>query len=77
MADHHYLADPAFNEPNKGPLIIPHRPSDGRDPSPAQIRRRCEAIRRCYPKRPVGESAERWTPPEVEGPADFDIAKVA
>ena len=72
MADHPYLLDPSFNEPNKGPLITPHRPSDGRDPSPAQIRRRCEAIRRCYPRRPVGEAAEPWTPPVAMAPEGFD-----
>ena len=77
MADPAYLSDPAFSEEHDGPLISPDRPSDGRDPSPAQIRRRCEAIRRCYPRRPVGEVAERWQPPEIEAPADFDIAKVA
>ena len=77
MADHPYLDDPSFGEPNDGPLITPHRPSDGRDPSPAQIRRRCEAIRRCYPRRPVGEVAERWTPPEIEAPEGFDIERVA
>ena len=77
MADPAYLSDPAFKEPNKGPLITPHRPSDGRDPSLSQIAARAAAIRRCYPRRPVGESAERWTPPEVEGPADLDIERVA
>jgi len=77
MSDPSYLDDPAFREEHDGPLITPHRPSDGRDPSPAQIKRMAAAIRRCYPRRPVGEVAEPWTPPEVEGPADFDIAKVA
>ena len=73
-----YLSDPSFAEENAGPLIEGRwRRSQQRDPSPAQIRRRCEAIRRAYPRRPVGEAAEPWTPPEVEGPADFDIAKVA
>ena len=77
MSDHPYLDDPAFKEPNKGPLITPHRPSDGRDPSLSQIAARAAAIRRAYPRRPVGESAERWQPPEIEAPADFDIERVA
>jgi hypothetical protein len=73
-----YLADPSFAEENAGPLV-PDRwdKVHQRDPSPAQIRRRAAAIRRCYPRLPVGESAEPWTPPEIEAPADFDIAKVA
>ena len=77
MADHPYLLDPAFSEEHDGPLISPDRPSDGRAPSPAQIKRMAAAIRRAYPRKPVGDAAERWTPPEIEAPADFDIAKVA
>ena len=76
MSDPTYLDDPAFSEPNKGPLITPHRPSDGRDPSPAQIRRRCEAIRRAYPRRPTGHDPH-WHLPAIEAPADFDIERVA
>jgi hypothetical protein len=77
-----YLADPSFAEENKGPPVEKPAPTHRlrkqvRDPSPAQIRRRAAAIRRCYPRLPVGESAEPWTPPEIEAPADFDIAKVA
>ena len=77
MSDPTYLDDPAFREEHDGPLISPARPSDGRDPSLSQIAARAAAIRKAYPRRPVGEAAEPWTPPEVEGPADFDIAKVA
>jgi hypothetical protein len=72
MSDHPYLSDPAFKEPNKGPLITPHRPSDGRDPSPRQIAAMAAAIRRCYPRRPVGEVAEPWTPPVAMAPDWFD-----
>ena len=77
MSDPSYLDDPAFREEHDGPLISPDRPSDGRDPSPRQIAAMVAAIRRAYPRRPVGESAEPWTPPEVEGPADLDVGKVA
>ena len=77
MADPAYLSDPAFAEEHDGPLITPHRPSDGRSPSRRQIKARAAAIRKAYPRKPVGEVAERWTPPEIEAPADFDIAKVA
>jgi hypothetical protein len=77
MSDPSYLSDPAFREEHDGPLISPDRPSDGRAPSLSQIAARAAAIRKAYPRRPVGESAEPWTPPEVEGPADLDIAKVA
>lgn len=77
-ADPAYLSDPSFAEENAGPLIEGRwRRSQQRDPSPSQIRRRAEAIRRAYPRPAVGESAEPWTPPEIEAPADFDIAKVA
>ena len=72
MADHPYLLDPSFKEPNKGPLITPHRPSDGRDPSLSQIAARAAAIRRAYPRRPVGEAAEPWTPPVAMAPDWFD-----
>lgn len=78
MADHPYLDDPSFKEPNKGPLITPHRPSDGRSPSRRQIKARCKAIRKAYPRKPVGEVAERWTPPEIAAPEGFDaVDKVA
>ena len=77
MSDPTYLDDPAFSEPNKGPLITPHRPSDGRDPSLSQIAARAAAIRKAVPRRPVGEVAEPWTPRAIEGPPDFDVGKVA
>jgi hypothetical protein len=79
MADPTYLDDPSFAEEHDGPEVTSGygNPTGNHDPSEDQIRRRCEAIRRCYPRRPVGESAEPWTPPEVEGPADFDVGKVA
>jgi len=72
MSDPTYLSDPAFSEPNKGPLITPHRPSDGRDPSLSQIAARAAAIRRCYPRRPVGDATKPWTPPILTGPEGFD-----
>ena len=72
MSDHLYLSDPAFSEEHDGPLITPHRPSDGRDPSLSQIAARAAAIRRCYPRRPVGEAAESWQPPVVLSPPGFD-----
>ena len=72
MADHPYLLDPSFKEPNKGPLITPHRPSDGRDPSPAQIKRMVAAIRKAYPRPMVGQSTEPWTPPVAMAPDWFD-----
>jgi hypothetical protein len=77
MSDPSYLDDPAFREEHDGPLISPDRPSDGRDPSPRQIAAMAAAIRRAYPRRPVGEAAERWTPPEIEAPEGFDIERVA
>jgi hypothetical protein len=79
MADHPYLSDPAFAEEHDGPEVTSGygNPTGRHDPSEAQIRRRCEAIRRAYPRRPVGEVAERWTPPAIEGPPDFDVGKVA
>ena len=81
-ADAVYLSDPAFQEPNAGPPVERPAPThrlrkQTRDPSPAQIRRRCEAIREHYPRLPVGEAAEPWTPPEVEGPPEWDVDKVA
>ncbi len=72
MADHPYLLDPAFSEEHDGPLISPDRPSDGRAPSPAQIRRRAAAIRRCYPRLPVGDATKPWQPPVAMAPEGFD-----
>ncbi len=74
MADPTYLLDPAFSEEHDGPEITSGsgNPTGNHDPSEDQIRRRCEAIRRCYPRRPVGESAEPWTPPVAMAPEGFD-----
>lgn len=73
-----YLSDPAFRETPAGPPV-PDRWNKvhQRDPSPGQIKRMCEAIRRYYPRDPVGQNTEPWTPPEIEGPPDFDVAAVA
>ena len=72
MSDPSYLDDPSFSEEHDGPLISPDRPSDGRDPSPRQIAAMVEAIRRAYPRRPVGQSAEPWTPPVAMAPEGSD-----
>ncbi|NLE59889.1 MAG: hypothetical protein GX616_16170 [Planctomycetes bacterium] len=62
----------------QAPVIRTHQPSDGRDPSAAQIRRRCEAILRCYPRPKVGSSDDhRWHVPVVAAPPDFDVERVA
>ena len=75
MADHPYLDDPAFREEHDGPLITPHRPSDGRDPSLSQIAARAAAIRRAVPRRPVGPGRVHWQPPVVLAPDWFDPEK--
>ena len=68
-----YLADPAFLEENAGPPV-PDRwnKTRQRDPSPDQIRRRAAAIRRAYPRKPVGPGRVRWQPPVVLAPPGFD-----
>ncbi|MGI6415350.1 MAG: hypothetical protein ACOX1P_11025 [Thermoguttaceae bacterium] len=74
MADPTYLSDPSFAEEHDGPEVTSGygNPTGRHDPSEAQIRRRCEAIRKAVPRRPVGEVAERWTPPVVLAPEGFD-----
>jgi len=49
-----YLDDPAFAEPNEGPLVSESRPQHGRDPSPEQIAARAAAIRKAAPRGLVG-----------------------
>lgn len=68
-----YLSAECFTEENRGPKIEGRwRRSQERDPSPSQIRRRAEAIRKAYPRPMVGEAAEPWTPPVAMAPEGFD-----
>jgi hypothetical protein len=59
-----YLSDPAFSEEHRGaPLVDANGVEHGRDPSPLQIRRMAEAIRRHVPRQMVGESCLPFTMP--------------
>lgn len=74
-----YLSAPAFRCANHGPRVDGLQPRAGRDPSPKQIRDRCEAIRATWNRRDEylrrvllhGEgrteitAPPRWTPPIV------------
>lgn len=54
--DESYLADPAFSEPHRGPCHVDGNGcAHGRDPSRRQIARMRLAIRRAYPRAPVGQ----------------------
>lgn len=65
-----YLTHSSFRESNNGPEIVAgNGVINGRDPSPDQIRRRCEAIRRAIPRQPVGPQKRRWTAPEIAAPS--------
>ena len=74
MADPTYLDDPSFAEEHDGPEITSGygNPTGNHDPSEDQIRRRCEAIRKAYPRPMVGQSTEPWTPPVAMAPDWFD-----
>ena len=73
-----YLQAECFREANAGPLIEGRwRRSQERDPSPAQIRKRCLAILAAYPRPMVGESTAPYEFPVIAAPEGFDIDKVA
>ncbi len=61
-----YLQNLAFKAEHKGPYNVDrHGHRHGRNPSPSQIRKMCEEIRRCFPRDPVGPST-LWRIPQVE-----------
>ena len=64
-----YLDDRSFREPHRGPKVpggtgYAHLE---RDPSPAQIRRMCEAILRHKPRHPTGHDPH-WHLPTIPRP---------
>lgn len=59
-----YVADPAFLEPNDGPLVCDFQPHNGRDPSAEQIRKRCVAILKHVPRQREIVLGDRFSPLE-------------